>query len=628
MDSDEAWDRFRDDSYSVRKASISEKLDVIAAAIQEMQTDTKRTAEIVPKIMGDEAALDAANAEAGSDGLAPGMDPGMDMQGDMMGEEIMNEEDGAIPPEGGEAMDPGMAGGMPPMDMPEGGAPPMGGDAMAGAPPMDAGMDDDYISDEEIERILGGSFEEGPEDTAMMEEDTVPAMPAAPMGGGELDSAASNLLSALKQAMHEAVDAGDMERIMMLSQKEQEIMAALGGVANVTLPDTTMGPGPGEMPMEEEIGEDIIEEAPEGEAPETEGGDSDAEGDSADEGEGTGPSDGEEKGEASGEEDDEDSGDGDDDEAEDDDTESTKKSVTETFGDIPDEIALACGPGSGYATEAADGVSDIDTIMKSMEEALFRMPTVLDIMSGNVDTAEMMKSTVDHDIPDDDIFTGTDSFEESCEKSMGDDFMKSDDRIASAMSIFDMKTESGVKNPDSIASAGTAEEALAVTGHQDPDAIASAEPIMELSKSADTAESHRDMSRGHQDPDSIASAGTAEEALSHKGKQDPDSIASADRSVDEEDADCSEGTRSPLSIGKSSESQGREIMSLREMMAFAKSDRPSLLATVNGDMERPDLDTIHKSNTPVVRMGQGVDPLDVIRGDLDRYNLFINRNTY
>lgn len=619
MDSDEAWDRFRDDSYSVRKTSVSEKLDVIAAALQEIQTDTKRTAEVVPKIMGDEAALDTANAEAGMDGLAPEMDPGMDdMAGGMMGEDMMNDENGNIPPEIGGGMDSGA----PPGDVPMGGEPPVDvppeGAPMGGEPPMDEGVDNDYISDEELDRILNGSFDEGPEEIPAMDE--TPSVGAPPLAGGaDLDGAASNLISALKQAMHDAVDAGDMERIMMLSQKEQEIMQALGGVANITLPDTTTGPGPGELPEESaEVEEEMVEEEPPVEDSEGEADDEEVESeDSVDEGERAVSEDDDKGDEDSEEETDEDSEDSDD-------TESTKKSISEEFEDIPDEIGLACGPGSGYVPDADDGVSDISSIMKSMEAELFRMPSVMDIMSGNVDTVEMMKSTVDMDIPDEDIFTGTDSFEASCEKSMGDDFMKSDDRIASAISIFDMKTESGVKNPDSIASAGDAEDALAVTGHQDPDAIASADPIMEINKSADTAESHKETSSGHQDPDAIASAGDAEDALAHKGTQDPDSIASASRSVDEGDADSSEGTRKELNITKSTESQGKPIMSLREMMSIAKSDKPSMLATVNGDLDRPQLGSIQKSNGPFVKMGHGVDPMDVIAKDLDNYFKDIN----
>ena len=57
MDLDAAWEDFRKDT-PIQKTSVAEKLDVIAAQLNEIQTDTKRTAEIVPKIMGDEAALD------------------------------------------------------------------------------------------------------------------------------------------------------------------------------------------------------------------------------------------------------------------------------------------------------------------------------------------------------------------------------------------------------------------------------------------------------------------------------------------------------------------------------------------------------------------------------------------
>ena len=64
MDIEEAWDNFR--SKSFQKASVQEQLDTLAAAINEIRTDTSRTAEIVPQIMGDNAAIDSANAEAGA----------------------------------------------------------------------------------------------------------------------------------------------------------------------------------------------------------------------------------------------------------------------------------------------------------------------------------------------------------------------------------------------------------------------------------------------------------------------------------------------------------------------------------------------------------------------------------
>lgn len=60
MDIDEAWERFQKAEApfaSFRKASLDDKLDTIAAQLQEISTDMERVSNIVPKIMGDETAL-------------------------------------------------------------------------------------------------------------------------------------------------------------------------------------------------------------------------------------------------------------------------------------------------------------------------------------------------------------------------------------------------------------------------------------------------------------------------------------------------------------------------------------------------------------------------------------------
>ena len=64
MDTDDAWNSFR-------KTSVLGKLDTIASQLNDIKTDTERTAKLVPKILGDENAVDVANASpAGGDPLA------------------------------------------------------------------------------------------------------------------------------------------------------------------------------------------------------------------------------------------------------------------------------------------------------------------------------------------------------------------------------------------------------------------------------------------------------------------------------------------------------------------------------------------------------------------------------
>ena len=60
MDVNDAWDAFYK-SQAVQKASVSEKLDVIAAQMNEMQTTVDRLANNIPEQQGDAAAMETAN---------------------------------------------------------------------------------------------------------------------------------------------------------------------------------------------------------------------------------------------------------------------------------------------------------------------------------------------------------------------------------------------------------------------------------------------------------------------------------------------------------------------------------------------------------------------------------------
>ena len=294
MNADEAWDRFR--TQPIQKASIQEQLDTLAAAVNEIRADTSRTAEIVPQIMGDNAAIDTANSDAGMDagmggagmgsdtgagmdagmGMDAGADAGSDLSGGMpgagdditgaMGGEDMNAnmDEDQMPPAGGAA--PGAEEMTPPMD---------GGEDMAGGAPEGAPAEDDdegYLSDEEIDAMLADLYNgNGEAEDATPAEDAVGAAPggAAP-GGADLTAATNNLLAALKQAAHEAVDRNDIDRVVELSHIEQQIMQTLGGEVGATepvegvpeagAPVPEAAPDVSEAPAEEEV--EIDEEVP------------------------------------------------------------------------------------------------------------------------------------------------------------------------------------------------------------------------------------------------------------------------------------------------------------------------------------------------------------------------------
>ena len=731
MDTDEAWVRFREDSYRIQKTSIAEKLDVLAAAINEMQTDTKRTAELVPQLMGDEAAIGAANSMAGPDMMGGG-DPMAG--GGIPGEDIMADNNEMPPMD--EGMDAGAGAEMPPMD--EG----MGAEAPVAEPPMDGGSmdmppedgggmdeemvgEEDFLSDEDLDALLNelyGGAPGAPVDAGMPEEGTPdPQIPTT--GGGGLAEAAQNLVGALKQAAHEAVDQSDPERVMQLSQMESEIMNILGPEVGAAMPDGIpveglegdMGAMAPEVPVDEagiaeEVAEDVAaEEAP---AAPPEGGEGEA---PASDGE---PKDDkkEEKDEESGSKDDKSDSKDDKKEEKDDESESTKKSAT--FEDIPDEI-MEYADTQDAPTEA---------VKKSVMQTV---PSMKDLLSGKASMDAFFKST--HEYVDD-VEIYHDDYVDPIEQDCG--MMKSEDRekLASARNIFDWDFGSrGQKDPDSISQAGEAQEAINHEGTTDPGSISDAEPIIAVTKSAEDISKPK-ASSGSTDPDSIAFADKPQKALSHKGTTDPDSIADAEKAVEPGTGDDNEGTVEKLSMGPITKSQedswiemiqksaddpealrsiiksiynpvaqgvkdgkitegqmsfgpymdvdpqfnpnapkmapeaeapvatnpvaqavsdgalpegqtnfgayldfdpqfnpnlrkaevqgGKQLMSLHELMSIAKSDRPSLMATVNGDIITKDSVPVAKSSKPVVRMGHGVDPMKVIENDLNEWNLF------
>lgn len=222
MDTNEAWERFRGTS-SIYKTSSAEKLDTLAAAVNNLQTTVSRLATAIPSAQGDAAAIDAANASA-----PPMMPPGM---GGAMG------------------MDPGMGGGDMGMgmDMPV----PMGGEDEYG----DEGYGDlDMTKDEEMPEM--GAEEEGvpseddegvpfgedvPEEGAPAEEEMpeaeepveeIPEMPAeAPGdigGAGSVDAAVQNLMSAMDEQIMMAVQSGDKEGVLAMMEKKEELARVMG----------------------------------------------------------------------------------------------------------------------------------------------------------------------------------------------------------------------------------------------------------------------------------------------------------------------------------------------------------------------------------------------------------------
>ena len=214
---DEAWNQFKKSSESIAKASVNEKLDTLAAQLNEVQTDTKRLAQIVPKIMGDESAIDQANAGA--------MDP-MAMMGGEMPPMDGGEEGGAPPMGGDEEMMPEGEEGMPPEDElgaeGEEGLPPaedtIGGEGDVGADVNDEGGGD-VFSDEEDEDVpeAGEGLGETPGE---FDNDL--------KGEGDNDA-----VDVLKDALQEALDNDQMGLVSKIADAIAKLQGSSNGSDNI-----------------------------------------------------------------------------------------------------------------------------------------------------------------------------------------------------------------------------------------------------------------------------------------------------------------------------------------------------------------------------------------------------------
>lgn len=600
---DKAWAEFREHAYRIQKTSIGEKLDTLAMMLQEVKTDTGRSADLIPRLLGEDAALQnappmdpadmgASDPLAGDDPMMGGDPPmGMDALGaePMGGEDMMKDETGQIDiPEGdapvGDAPVPD--GGEPPMDMP-------------GEPAPAEGQGDE-ITDEEIDALLGDVMGDGSEPLPFTDE--IGGPPA--MGGGspEVSERAMALIDALKQAAHAAIDSGQPEQVMQWAEVENAITSALSGMVDLTLPvaGSEMGAAPGdsEVPMEggiPDMGGEAEGETPgDGFVPESEGGHgSDSE-----------PEKGDDEDPAS---DDGEKEEKEDDKGDDKDTESTKKSADEGITDLPEP------PKEPSILE--DVEPEAPKVAKSFSEAdVFAIP----------DMRELMKSG---------------GFSARPPEGLGPDgispLIKSDERISTARNIFDVPMGSkGAKDPDSIVTAHTYESATDVRGTQDPDSIVTAKPIDAVQKEAQWAVPVIRMDTNDHSPLTIADqVSEPEETDDTRGEQEPRSVATAKPAV-EGKGDDSEGTKTRLDLPDmdepvhKAEDNGKYIMTFQEMMALAKGTRPSAMSTMNGDIAPPELGGVRKSQMQSVRMGRGVDPLEVVKADLENFNHYIAQSKF
>ena len=222
MEIDEMWDAFQK-SRSIKKTSIAEKLDTIAAQNNEIQTDLARVSKLVPKILGDDAAIEASDAQTPPMGMMPG---GEDM-GAMGGAPPI--EGGAIPGAeemGPDGMDLGTGDGMIDTDEPQPGAPMPGDEEISAEMPEEAPMPEEGAVPEE-----GVPEEDVPlsDDIGLdLADDT--GMEPEPMDDG---MGGDPTIDVLLNMLHEKVDEGNMDEVKALADAIEQLGGGAGGMEGI-----------------------------------------------------------------------------------------------------------------------------------------------------------------------------------------------------------------------------------------------------------------------------------------------------------------------------------------------------------------------------------------------------------
>ena len=654
-DVDEAWIAFKNKGEHIAKASVAEKLDVIAAQLNEIQTDTKRTAEIVPKIMGDETAIDEANASADMGGMPP-------MEGDMggappedmgaEGEEMTGEE---LPPEDAMGAEEG-AEEMPPAEgeapMPEE-AP--GTDAVAEGEPA-------VEEDEGAEDLIGDVEDEEFED---------------------LDEDDSDVIESLKDALQEALDNDQMGLVSKIANAINMLQGSTQGGSDI-LSGAEETADIAEEGVPEEglpVGEDGLEgaveetEAPEEGAPEAEEekteeveksvGAGDPSPDmTAEPGQIAASPDGATKKEASGTEEvkekvmeavaeglDEALGIESEEEEDEEEEESETEEKNEAIADNPfEECNSQYTMKSALKKASSMSFKDLVMMKKSKQFGIDgRLAKSADATPSALD--DQMPYIAENAVEDEEV-------EEDVEEIPLEDVESAKD-VAEAPEALEPGVRTEVE--ETVVEEGPvkeyAEDTLDEVGEPlnksaTLDEVGCAKEILKEGKSTDHGDLLDDVDEkkeasGSAEPkptvadevgDADKSTNKGEEAKSmlddldaKKGEgsaENPDDLLDQvghEKKATEHTVKPGTGLLDDVKVAKSAQDNGKHIMSLKEMMSVRKSaQRPDSITSTSGDITRPELGQVKKSaNVPSPRMGRGVDPHKVTENDWAEYNLYM-----
>lgn len=622
MDTEIAWESFKkSNSQKIEKTSVAGMLDTISAQLNDIKTDTERTANIVPKIMGDETALESAGSDAADQiGANPTPMPGegMGMDGDMsMGAGAETEEVEGVPSGGapGEGADAGIEMNEESTDeqvMPEVGSdetapsvdnlPEMGAETpIEGEGEEDTSMEGGELSDmtdDELDAILseGGDEEMNGEEGMPME-----GGEAGAEEGAAPEQIYDELLDAIKDAAHKAIDSGDVSIISGVT----DAMDAIKGIFE----DRLAGAETEETsePVEETEEMEETEEVP----------------DLSDEDE--------------------------DDETMSEETEKDTEEVKKSDGEATEPIMESDGmevnkdlssPGEGPIEGDGDGdEDDEDSHCEQVREA-FGIPEGVDMKA--------LKEALlggEHGEPDgDEVYPagmpGTGVVEIEVKEDDEDKDMKKSMVLEEPLpfkDLYKMKKSAkyGVDGKPPIEKAWTDEEGNAPDDELN-DRIGHKQAINTFEdKKAGSAHALKDnysMSESEKINNEIADAQGRNKAPDMSGQKSLDNFSrSVDSQEEDEDKDDDKDkdiVASPQTggIDKSADVPSKHIASMQELMSMNKSktSRPDNTNTVNGDLVRPELGRIQKTATskPEVKMGRGVDPHKVVESDWEEYKLY------
>lgn len=209
--SDNAWERFKQDAQaeSIQKASLADKLDILASQMNEVVTNTRNVAKLAPELMGDQTAIDTANSmapEAGMEGESGAPDAGGLPDPSALADELSAQMGGDEMTNPDEMIEEGSA---PETAVPE-----------APMPVPEAPVEDAPIPE--------APMPEPPMD-AMAVPDSAPIDPI--LDTYNSDVAFEDLIMTLTDELHDATDAGDFVKVKTLADKleaMQSVWANLG----------------------------------------------------------------------------------------------------------------------------------------------------------------------------------------------------------------------------------------------------------------------------------------------------------------------------------------------------------------------------------------------------------------